>query len=695
MWSVQSNFSRGELTPELTGKSDIDIYYKGLSTATNVLLVPHGGLKTRPGTQYISTELDGRLESFTNSRGSTYLFLFTAGKLWVFNGGSKVGSMTVNGVPAQTYITISHTFDQIEKMDVVTSGDSMFLFHSAVATHQITWNSTTDWTTITNGSMFSDVPQYNFNDSSSPAGTAEVQVMTFSGTITENDRLKLLLNGILTEEIALSDITTAAGRASNERNFSEALKDHPSCKGTTFTVSQGSGGGYPITITFDSASDYPFSLLTATWIYQTSPSTGRLSTTRTTTGVSKKEAVWSATRGWPRCATFHEGRLFVASTTTLPKTVWGSNVNDPLNFRVGKALDDNAVTFTLSSDKANVIGSIISNRSLQIFTSNNEFYVPVSPITPGNVAAKIQTSVGSKRLRPITLDGATIFVQKQGRGINSFIYSSDTEANQTVSLSMLSQHMISGIRQLEVSTGTSLIDASYMYIVNDTGEITVLNSLAAEGIQSFTRYATDGQYRSVCCIDSDVYYLVKRVVGGVDKYFLEIENGEYALDCGNRVAAVSTTLSGLTHLNGETVQVRALTAEDVADGIAGGSQVADEVVSGGVITLDNTYSVIEAGLDYSCIVKTMPLNVAGLNRSISKKRIKRADLNLYQTTGVKVNGYDIPLKAMGVNQFSATSPFTGIKRVSLGGYSYEAYATIERSGLGSFHVLAIGLEIKV
>ena len=49
----QSAFMSGELSPLIKGRVDIDQYYKGMQTAENVVIVPQGGLKRRPGTQLL------------------------------------------------------------------------------------------------------------------------------------------------------------------------------------------------------------------------------------------------------------------------------------------------------------------------------------------------------------------------------------------------------------------------------------------------------------------------------------------------------------------------------------------------------------------------------------------------------------------------------------------------------------------
>ena len=52
---VQNNFVSGELSPLMRGRTDINQYYQGLQKANNVVLVPQGGVKRRPGTEYIDT----------------------------------------------------------------------------------------------------------------------------------------------------------------------------------------------------------------------------------------------------------------------------------------------------------------------------------------------------------------------------------------------------------------------------------------------------------------------------------------------------------------------------------------------------------------------------------------------------------------------------------------------------------------
>ena len=72
-----------------------------------------------------------------------------------------------------------------------------------------------------------------------------------------------------------------------------------------------------------------------------------------------------------------------------------------------------------------------------------------------------------------------------------------------------------------------------------------------------------------------------------------------------------STISGLSHLEGETVAIR-------VDGAAG----TDKVVVSGVVEIDSPASVIHVGLPYASVLTTMPLE-AGSNDGSAQGKIKR------------------------------------------------------------------------
>lgn len=676
-WTFQTNMNRGELDPQLTGRIDLAAYYNGLRTAENVLTIPQGGVKKRSGMEYLgAAEGDGRLELFSFNVEQNYLLAFSDLKMQIFKDG--VLQTNINGT-GNDYLVTPWALAQLADMDYIQSADTIIIVHEDVAPYSITRTSDTTW--IIAVLPLTNTPQFDFNDGLSPAAVDEVQRIDFTDP-SDGDRFKIALEGVLTDEIVLS----LASTVTTENAIADAIQTLPNTAGSGVSVSYISGKIYEIT--FSGASANNWDLVTGTPVYSKKTTFNIIAST-ISDGTSRAEDVWSVARGWPRTCTFHEGRLWFGGSKSRPSTIWGSNVADFFNFNGGKARDDEGIAATLDTDQVNAVNALFSNRSLQIFTSGGEFYVKESPITPENIAVSPQSNLGSKRARPVTIDGVTLFIQRTGKAINQFVFVNDFQANESRSISILSPHLIKNPSKMTVSAGTESSDANYVYMTNDDGTVTVFNTLKDEDITAFTSWkseAASGCIKSVSVVDEEVYMLVQRLVNSVTVYYIEKENNLLNTDSAVRKTGLaSATLTGLGHLEGQTVKVK-----------ADGAVQLDEVVSGGQITIGRTADIIEAGLEYKPIVRTMPLNIPLPNgpNAASKKRIGRVAINMYESNGVIVNGNVLADKTIGQDQFDAPSPQTEFKRLHLLGWSLEADLTITQDAPMPFQILSIGLEVK-
>lgn len=52
---VISDFTRGELSPRMEGRSDSPVFFQGVSELQNFIVLPQGGVEKRPGTKYFTT----------------------------------------------------------------------------------------------------------------------------------------------------------------------------------------------------------------------------------------------------------------------------------------------------------------------------------------------------------------------------------------------------------------------------------------------------------------------------------------------------------------------------------------------------------------------------------------------------------------------------------------------------------------
>lgn len=675
LWNFQSNMNRGELDPLLVGRIDIQAYYNGLRTASNVLTLPQGGVKRRPGQEYLGTAYgDGRLENFSFNVLQNYLLVFTDLKVQIYKDGILQTNINGSGFD---YLTTPWTLEQVQQFDFIQSADTAIITHIDVAPQRLTRTSDTSWSI---GALpLINIPQYDFNDGSSPAPVSEIQSIVFTDA-KEGDRYKLALNGLLSEEIVFG-----GDNSTNIEGIRDALQNLSNTGNSGITVTATSATEFKITLAGDSADSWE--LITVTAIL-TNDATFAGATTRSQAGSSSKENVWSVTRGWPKTCVFYEARLYFGGSKSRPATLWGSNVNDFFNFDAGRARDDESIDVTLDTDQVNAIESIFNNRSLQVFTSGAEFYVPQGrgePITPSNVAVSPQTNLGSRRVRPVSIDGITLFVQRTGKAVNQFVFVNEFQSNQSASVSSLAPHLINKPKELVASRGTETSDANYVYMLNEDGSLTVFNTLAAEGVQAFTSW-TSANIKSVSVVNDKLYLLVEREVNGSTVYYVEVES-DIALTDSAIVSNVggSNTLTGLDHLEGETVDVKADNSYQGAFTVAGGE-----------ITITRDADVIEAGLTYTPVIKTMPVNI-GLNNGpnvASKKKILRAAIRVHESNGVIVNGQRLADKTIGIDQFNAPAPQTEIKRITLLGWSLEADIEITQTTPFNMTILSIGIEVK-
>ena len=123
--------------------------------------------------------------------------------------------------------------------------------------------------------------------------------------------------------------------------------------------------------------------------------------------------------------------------------------------------------------------------------------------------------------------------------------------------------------------------------------------------------------------------------------------------------------------SGETVAI-------VGDGIVRASQA---VQSGGVVVLNGTAaSTIYVGLPFTSTLVTMKPNIQAASGTTAGMPKKWAELyvDLLDTSGVKINGDQIPFRTVGDVVGAAVTPFTGFKKMSTLGWN-DGRITIEQS----------------
>ena len=150
-----------------------------------------------------------------------------------------------------------------------------------------------------------------------------------------------------------------------------------------------------------------------------------------------------------------------------------------------------------------------------------------------------------------------------------------------------------------------------------------------------------------------------------------------------------TTITGLDHLEGETVTVT-----------SAGSVAGVEVVSGGSITIADDVFTYQVGKPYTMKVRTMKLSIPQEGTTVQSriKRIERTNIRYIRSqngkAGQEYDGVEYlqPIFAEYSINSADTKPDN---RLAQGGFSEDAYTTIISSDPFPFTVLATIIDVEV
>lgn len=722
----QTNFSVGELDPLLRARTDIAQYQNALEEATNVVVQPQGGIKRRDGLKFIydfgSSFTAFKLIPFEFSVNDSYMLVLVAGRIYVFKAGVLQTNINSSG---NDYIAASSiTAAMLDEMQYTQAVDTLILCHEDLQTKRLVRNSDTSWTL--ENLPLTNVPKYAYAfDTHMPNYT--ITPSATSGNIT------------ITASANTNDNGTAQGGSSStitlKSSSSYTSDDDPN--GMFITLTSGTGSGqtrhvedyvastkvltvYPAWDTApDNTTGYkvePFAASAVGEYAQVTSTFGRARYVEFVSATVMKavvevpffdtsgviagnwesehgyEDVWSNARGWPRSATFHEGRLYFGGSKSRPNTVWGSRVIDYFNFDPGTGLDDESVEATINTNQLNSINNVIAGADLRIFSTGSEFVVIQSedtPITPSNFLIRPQTRLGSKPGVPIEdLNGASVFVQRQGKSLNAFQFGSGTSSYQVQQISVLSSHLMKNPVDLAARRSTSTDEADRLFVVNgDDGSMSVYSILVGQNVIAPSVFTTDGTFEAVAVEISETYVIVKRTVNSATKYYLEKFDDSLTTDSAKSGTSGSSVT--MPHLQGKTVQI-------IRDGIVEPTQTVG--ASPHTITFASAATAThQVGLNYTVQAKTMPTEPVLASGSVQgvKKRVVQVDAILNNTKDLTINGKQISFRNFGEDVLdTAIQPFTGVKTAhGILGYSATGQITLTQSVPLAMTVL--GLEYKL
>lgn len=403
---------------------------------------------------------------------------------------------------------------------------------------------------------------------------------------------------------------------------------------------------------------------------------------------------FSATTGYPSSVTIHEQRLIFGNTITQPQTIWASQTGVYTNFQPDNILykgdidSDTSFSFTVAANSSQSIMWMASKGALLLGTTNSIFSARGSNggISSADINVKKEADISCAKAEPAETTNEVLFIENLGVKVHSARYDFSIDGYIVEDVGILADHigLKSPIRQIVYQPVNKVL-----WVRRADGTLATCTYIRTQEVAGWARQPLGGTSPAVESLSvvtgstySEVWMTLSRTIGGGTVRYVECLAKEFIF--GNKEDAQfldsmvtydgspTTSVSGLSHLEGETISV-----------LTDGATHPNVTVSGGVVTLSRSSSVVQLGYNYSSNLETPDMDggsaVGGSQSQIS--RITEVGIKLFESIGVKfgfsTDGLDIiPFRTASNPMDTSPALFSGYKVVKFNkGYdrSYKIY----------------------
>lgn len=545
---TQTSFTAGELDPLLLGRLDLKAQEEGAAKLRNVVVHPTGGVSRRPGLRLV-LPLPGvaRLIAFDGPDGGELLAL-----------GEHRLDVVKNDAVVRSFADTLWSLDHLPDLSAARWGDRLFLCHPDVPPHEL---------------------------ARAPDGSFELRPWAF-----ERD---LAATGYQRE-------LQPFAKFARPECFVELADrtEQPIAPGTLVPVR----ASEPVFTSehIDAVLRVREKDLRVVNVDPLNPQLAfAVALERLDDGKPTRdwaEQAFSEARGWPACVAVYQERLVVGGSRDLPDRLWFSRTGHPLDFAPVKGDADEGFSFRLVGDEHHAVRGLMPGRLLQVLTGSGEWIVRGNPLGPGTVEVELQTRVGSypaRRIEPIDVDGATLFVGASGRELREFLYAESEQAYQAADIALLSRHLLADPVGLAFDRRRR-----WLLATRADGRLAVAAIDRNSNVVAWSLFEAAGTILGVVVHRGEPHLLLD-----LDGRQL-LERFDDALGTDHTVAAVAAeptpVLAGLDHLEGREVLA-----------VAAGAAPARAVVGAGAIVLPAPVTAASVGTPFAHVVEPLPLAVPG------------------------------------------------------------------------------------
>lgn len=609
--TLQRSFGGGEVTPEFFGRIDDVKYATGAAKMRNFIALPHGPATNRPGFAFVRPVKDSgkktRLIPFTFSTEQTFAVELGAG---YFRFHTQGGTVLSGGAPYE----VANPYTEADLFDIhyVQSADVLTLVHPNHPPAELRRLGATDW---------QYVPISFAAPLSAPGGVAVAATWptpgagyTYRYAVTAVDS-----DGRESQASAIADTTNNLFQtgAFNDVSWGAAAG------AARYNVYKESGGllGY---------------------IGQTATLT--LRDDNITADIGKTPPVYENTFGspgnYPAAVSYFEQRRCFAGTLNRPQNLWltKSGTESSMSYSL-PVRDDDRIAIRVAAREANVIRHIVPLGSLMLLTSAAEWRVTSinsDAITPASISVRPQSYIGSNNAQPVIVNNNLIYAAARGGHVRELGYNDGAGGYVTGDLSLRAPHLFDNLNITDIAYSKAPLPL--VWCVSSNGKLLGFTYVPEQQVGAWHQHDTDGAFESVAVVaegNEDVLYaIVRRTINGQNVRYVErmasrafvAQADAFFVDAGATYSgAPATTISGLGHLEGKTVNI-----------LADGAVHPQRVVTGGQIMLDQAASTVHVGLPIEADLQTLPLAM-GIDNGYGQGRFKnvnKAWLRVHRSSGI-------------------------------------------------------------
>jgi hypothetical protein len=683
-------FSTGEVDITTWKRTDVNEYLSAAQSLLNMEVGTTGLTKKRPGTSVLLNaspyaKFNSRMYDFVDQFGIHYLLMSSSGFFYVFGAPTEetqvitnTGADVVTGYGTNVVINSNNLLfvqaiptpylsGDLAAIDYTQDNDVFILSHPSYPPARIyisQYNGSSPPTFAYMPLNIYPLPSYDFN-------TINYNNFTVALSVT-NNILTFQFTGLG------SDPGFTSAWIGGEIIGGGATDIDPVGYAIITNVSY-SGG----TTTFTATVQIPFQ----TSGYATIGSQ-----------YSVRQPVWSAALGYPAKTVFYQSRLWFANTPQLSNGIFGSKVNNPVNFDVGTGRDTDAIVYIIGQTNSGAILWMNGGKQLEVYCQNLEFACPQNEnvaLTPTTFAIRQQSAYGSSPLlKPLTYINDSYYATKTGKAFVNFHFNGIGLTYTSSNISAASSHLVKNPSNRALLRGSDTSQDNFIYYLNpDDDTITAFQFAAEYKLAALTPITFNQgiQLIDIATIDNSIYIL--KYYPLTDQFTVEQFDDSIRVDAAFDAAMQSSGLvTGLSLLNGYTVQV-----------VYKNQDFGQYLVVNGQITVTNPQSIADTvliGILYSNNVIPM-YPFSGAAESPFKKKVSRIYVDYYNSLNFSVNGNLVPyqnykdiqagLPLMPQTSTAIITPISGWNRFDNNG---TPIISITQSSPFDLQILGIGYQIE-